>query len=186
MSTCAGRPPELLPETVSALVSKFYKFGAVQAASVKSFPSFGDRNYYFIAQSSNGNKGEYILKVSNPISIKIDQLYGINQLMSHLKSYGLCLGCPLTDRKGESVVVQLSKSQLVQMNQPVSSSNELGRTNEAVPSECEPGELVYFLRVLVFVPGTTLHHVERHHFVPSLLYSIGEKLAKMDKVLMVC
>ena len=49
------------------------------------------------------------------------------------------------------------------------------------------GDLVYYyVRVLMFVPGDLLHHVDRAYFVPPLLHSIGEMLGKVDKALMVC
>ena len=187
---CAGRPPELSSENVSRIVCKLFQFSAVLVDSIKIFPSYEDRNYFFVGRSVDGD-GENVLTLSNPKGILVDELQGINHLMNYLKSCGLTLSYPLTASNGEDIVF-LSHSELIEEEQPkkfsrVACANYAAEYNEQYMQDARtaPSELVYYIRVLQFVLGTILHDVDRSYFVPSLLYSIGLHLAKMDKALMV-
>ena len=109
--------------------------------------------------------------------------------MNYLKSCGLTLSYQLTASKGEDIVF-LSHSELIEEEQPknlsrVACANFAAEYNEQHMQDARtaPSELMYYIRVLQFVPGTILHDVDRRYFVPSLLYSIGLHLAKMDKEL---
>ena len=192
MSTCAGRPPELSPEKVSAIVNEHFRFHSIVKESVRNYPSFSDRNYYFAGRTNEHNKKrEYVLKISNPFVVQEDELKGINQLMNYLKSLGLNKSYPLTTASGD-YAVPLSHAQLTVEERPNCFNNSpwSGTEDEAqaLNKVASPGagDLVYYVRVLMFVPGDLLHHVGRAYFVPPLLHSIGEILGKVDKALMVC
>jgi len=167
MSTCAGRPPELSPENVSIIVKEHFSFHSIVRESVRSFPSYEDRNYYFVG-------------------VQADQLKGINQLMNYLNSLGLSKSYPLPTASGE-YLASLCRNQMVEErpNDIESSSSCAEKETQALKEKVSPGDLVYFVRVLIFVPGDLLHLVDRSYFVPSLLHSIGQMLGKVDKALMV-
>ena len=61
--------------------------------------------------------GEYVLKLSNPKGILVEELQGINHLMNYLKSCGLFFSYRLTASNGEDIVF-LSDSEFVEEEQP--------------------------------------------------------------------
>jgi len=64
-SVAAGRPPPLTNRIVADLVCKHFHFTKVEENSVKSLPSYQDRNYYFHGTNSFGVTSEYVLKLNS-------------------------------------------------------------------------------------------------------------------------
>lgn len=197
MSVCGGRPPELFNKDVSRVVCKYFNFTSVREDLIKSFPSYEDRNYYFIGSNDDYKDGEFILKLSNPHGILIEELQGINDLMNHLKSCGLSLTYPLPSQTGADIV-SLSHAELIaedlsgiQSLSPTNKENEVNSMEKSNGMDAsgqlpEPQNgLTYYMRVLAFVPGKLFHYVEKTCLVPSLMYEYGEMLGRMDKEMMV-
>lgn len=197
MSTSAGRPPHLSNQDVSRVVCKYFNFTSVREDTIKGLPSYEDRNFYFVGSGDDGKEGEFILKLSNPHGILVEELQGINDLMKHLKSRGLSLVYPLASRTGVDII-PLSCDELMaevfsevpshtQTNQEMSERDMKYSNASGQPVECHGsrGELMYYIRILAFVPGKIFHYVEKTSLVPSLMYEYGEMLGKMDKELMV-
>ena len=197
MSTSAGRPPMLSNQDVSRVVCKYFNFTSVLEDTIKSLPSYEDRNFYFVGSSDTAKDGEFILKLSNPHCILVEELQGVNDLMRHLNSSGLSLVYPLASRIG-SDIVPLSRDELVTeliggVQSQAQTKIEVEDRDTKDGNESGPlvkcyntmDELIYYVRVLSFVPGKIFHYLDKTSLVPSLLYEYGERLGKMDKELMV-
>ena len=112
---------------------------------------------------------QYVLKLSNPKGILVEELQGINHLMNYLKSCGLTLSYPLTASNGEDIVF-LSHSDLIEEEQPknlsrVACANFAAECNEQHMQDARtaPSELIYYIRILQFVPGTILQEATLYH-----------------------
>ena len=94
--------------------------------------------------------GEYVLKLSNPNGILVEEFQGINHLMNYLKSCGLTLSYPLTASNGEDIAF-LSHSELVEEEQRknlsrVACTNHAAEYNEKHMQDARtaPSELIYY------------------------------------------
>ena len=184
MSCSAGRPPAICSEAVVKLVKEFFWFEAVDQLSVKEFPSYDDRNFYFrgtletvthAADPVDGMEaansvtphaqtkleGEYVLKLNNPLFASYEVLLGINSLLNHLHANGYtqCIR-PLVSRAGADVL-EITKEKLKDYE---SSNSDL--TEKVTESK-------FFMRVVTFIPGECFDTVDKHHLTPRLLYDVG-------------
>ena len=195
MSCSAGRPPALCSAAVVKLVKEFFCFEAVNELSVKEFPSYDDRNFYFrgtldtvthAAHSADGMEaansatphaqpkleGEYVLKLNNPLFASYEVLLGINSLLNHLHANG-CTRCirPLVGRAGADVL-EITKEKLMDYE---SNSDLIEKITESK----------FFMRVMTFIPGECLDTVDKHHLTPRLLYDVGNCVGSACAILQV-
>ena len=191
MSCSAGRPPSLSSAAVVKLVKEFFWFKAVDELSVKEFPSYDDRNFYFRGTLEEARdhlqtdgvedvtphaqqklEGEYVLKLNNPLFASYDVLLGINALLNHLHANG-CTRCirPLVGRAGADVL-EITKEKLMEYG----SNSDL--TEKMKESKC-------FMRVVTFIPGECLDTVDKHHLTPRLLYDVGNCVGNACAILQV-
>ena len=183
MSCSAGRPPALCRAAVVKLVKEFFWFESVDEQSVKEFPSYDDRNFYFrgtletvtrAADPADGMdaassltphaqpklEGEYVLKLNNPLFASYEVLLGTNSLLNYLHANG-CTRCirPLVGRAGADVL-EITKEKLMDYE---SNSDLIEKIAESK----------FFMRVVTFIPGECLDTVDKHHLTPRLLYDVG-------------
>ena len=168
MSVAAGRPPFLSTQQALAAIKKHFIFKEVDESSIKEFPSYRDRNYYFQGECTDESHSEFVFKQSNPLSTTFEVMEGVNAVMKHLHSRSLKTPYPLASKTG-SDLIELSKSEL------------LGSDDNSAEPEC----MKYPVYVLSFIPGEIFDHVSKALLTPKLLFEIGELLGKMDMELMV-
>lgn len=196
MSCSAGRPPALSNAAVVKLVKEYFCFEAVDEHSVKEFPSYDDRNFYFrgrrttactaVAHAPETNvgvpingmipehafEGEYVLKLNNPLFASFDALKGINALLNHLHANG-CNRCirPIVGRSGTDIFEVTKEKVLECENSPDSSENTT--------------EFKFLMRVVTFIPGECLDSVDKHYLTPRLLYDVGHCIGSANAILQV-
>lgn len=166
MSVAKGRPPSLTNEESSTVIARHFNFKEVNEASIKAFPSYRDRNYFFQGESTKSSDNEFVFKLSNPLSSSFSVMEGVNEVMSHLNSHSLQSPYPLSSRTGKDLI-QLSSGEL------------RGSTDDEK-------SMKYPVYVLSFIHGEIFDHVDKRYLTPELLYEIGELLGKIDMELMVC
>lgn len=188
-SVTAGRPPSLSNAAVAKLVKDYFPFIAVDELSVKQFPAYDDRNFYFRgtleegvrpfatptagADPKAGNfEREYVLKLGNPLFASYEVLKGTNALLNHLHANG-CNWCirPLVGRDGTDVLV-ITREKL----------NEYDSTLVLPEKIVEPN---VHLRVVTFIPGECFDEVEKHYLTPRLLYDLGHHMGSANAVMQV-
>ena len=171
MSVAAGRPPFLSNQQALMMIKKYFNFKEVCETSIKEFPSYRDRNYYFRGEYTDESHSEFVFKQSNPLSTTFEVMEGVNAVMKHLHSRNLKTPYPLASRTGNELI-ELSRSDLL-----------AGSANAATDEDVRCNK--YPVYVLSFIPGEIFDHVEKHSLTPKLLSEIGELLGKIDKELMV-
>ena len=186
MSVAAGRPPNLSKEALSHVVRTYFNFSSVHEESVKIFPSYTDRNYYFEGECLDGGGPEFVLKLYNPLCSSLSELKGINEIMNLIQSCGIIPQRPQNSRAGPDVI-ELYHRELLMDN---TSNKRVTSVKEKVALKDGPGlsisaELFCYASVLSFAHGEMFDHVEKEYLIPDLLHEIGVMLAKMDKELMV-
>ncbi len=152
----------------------------VEEGSVKQFPSYDDRNYYFqgtlgdefVPGSSKGTKDqpnkdgleEFVLKINSMLYPR-DLVDGLNCMMSHLRGKGIQCPYPLTSRNGR----------------------QLEMCSESRLSKCETNdkEKEYCVRVLFFIRGDVLDKIDKVHITPGLVYETGKYVGSLDAALQV-
>ena len=167
MSVAAGRPPSLSKHEASVVLTKHFNFKVVNDISIKAFPSYRDRNYFFQGDYTGDSANSFVFKLSNPLSTSFDVMEGVNNVMKHLNSRGLLSPYPLVSHTGKDLI-QLSSAELKE-----GTDGEQGST------------MKYPVFVLSFIPGQMFDHVDKKYLAPALLYEIGELLGRIDKELMV-
>ena len=206
MSTASGRPPQLPLKAITAIICRYFDFEEVYADSIKEFPSYDDRNYYFRGESLNAKGCEYVLKLSNPLNINLDEAIGLNSIMKHLSSCGFLTPYPQLSKSG-SDAIQLTGAELKVISEDYnkcsletlselkvaksnSGSHEVGDgtgtiTNGSFYSGKEESKsnFVYVIRVFSFIPGQLFDDVEKRFLTPGLVYTTGEMLGRLDKEL---
>ncbi len=185
----AGRPPSLTPTAVSRVVCKYFNFKNVFRDSVKTLPSYDDRNYFFRGESLSEECSEFTLKLNNPVCTSFGVVKGLDEAMIHLKSCGLSFSasCPLPCRSGEHVI-QLTASELtaedcVSVAQGASATNE--ENVKAHSTSVAEEDMKYGVHVLTFLSGQEFDNIEKKYMTTSLLYDIGEMVGRCDKELKV-
>lgn len=169
MSHAAGRPPLLTHKAVSTLVKRYFNFTKVSEHTIKTFPSYSDRNYYFQGENPSERDCEFILKIINSTT-SYQAIDGIVNVMKHLNSQNLPCPGSLDSRTGENSI-QLLRTEL--LSEPCTSSADSDNT------------MKYPVYVLKFVPGKLFDDVEKEFLTPALLQEVGSLLGKMDKELLV-
>lgn len=191
-SVTAGRPPSLSNAAVAKLVKDFFPFKAVDELSVKQFPSYDDRNFYFRGtleeapswepsatcaantdpKSAEDFEKEYVLKLGNPMFASYEVLNGTNALLNHLHAKGFtrCI-CPLVGRAGADVMV-IARERL----------REYDSTLEVPEKMPEPN---VHLRVVTFIPGECFDEVDKHYLTPRLLYDLGHCMGNVNSIMQV-
>lgn len=186
MSQALGRPPHLSAKAVCKLVCKRFNFKKVTENSIKSFPSYEDRNYYLCGEPLNTAAGsEFVLKLNNPGHSSLQVVKGLNNLLLHLNSCGFkfSVPCPLLN-SASLHLLELSAAELAEGD--ISSSSEsMSLQNPANGSTVVDSSMRYPVRVLSFIPGDLFDNVEKKHLTPALLYEAGVTLATIDKELKV-
>lgn len=189
-SVTAGRPPALSNAAVAKLVTEFFRFKAIDELSVKQFPAYDDRNFYFRGTLEEGARPfdtptadadqkaaknfekEYVLKLGNPLFASYEVLKGTNALLNHLHGNG-CNWCirPLVGRGGADVLV-LAREKL----------GEYDSTLVLPEKMVEPN---IHLRVVTFIPGECFDEVEKRYLTPRLLYDVGHRVGSTNAVMQV-
>lgn len=164
-----GRPPHLSTKKVSEIIKKYFNFKEVNELSVKSFPSYRDRTYYFQGENPDESNYEFVFKLSNPLSTSFDVMKGVNEVMKHLNSHSLLSPYPLASHTGAELV-ELSSAELLSNSDHTQSDQK---------------KMKYPVFVLSFIPGEIFDHVDKAILTPALLSEVGELLGKIDKELMV-
>lgn len=183
MSSVSGRPPPLSRETISRITCKYFNFTKVHGDSIKSFPSYSDRNYYFQGKCMNAASLEFVLKLNNPLYTTFEEMKGICSVMEHLTSHGFSTQHPLTSREG-SHIIKLTYAELsgtLEDNKGIETRDST--TDTCGANKREPG-FKYFVSVLSYIPGQLFDKVEKRYLTPKLLYEIGELLGRIDQELM--
>ena len=191
-SVTAGRPPSLSNAAVAKLVKDFFPFVAVDELSVKQFPAYDDRNFYFRGtleeaptwersatctkdtnpKAADSFEKEYVLKLGNPLFASYEVLRGTNALLNHLYANG-CTRCirPLVGRAGADVLV-IAREKL----------REYDNTLVLPEKMVEPN---IHLRVVTFIPGECFDEVDKHYLTPRLLYDLGHFMGSANAIMQV-
>lgn len=183
-SVTAGRPPSLGNAAIAKLVKDYFPFKSVDELSVKQFPAYDDRNFYFRGSlerpfatptteaDSKAAEKEYVLKLGNPLFASYEVLKGTNALLNHLHTNG-CSWCirPLVGRDGTDVFV-IAREKLC----------EYDNTLMLPEKTTEPN---VHLRVVTFIPGECLDEVDKHYLTPRLLYDLGHHVGSASAVMQV-
>ena len=172
-----ARPPDLTNKEVRDLLVREFSccFVEVYENSVRQYPGFEDRNYFFVGLKDDGTEMECLLKISDPMSVREDELKAINRVMIYLAPLQVSLSYPIQASNGELVVRLLGHR--------LASEGHQSEKYWMMDEEGTESQLCYCARVLLFVPGKSLSKVESHSH--SLLYSVGENLGNMDAALKV-
>ena len=181
-SIAAGRPPSLSSTAVTKLVKKFFRFQDVDEQSVKQFPSYDDRNFYFRGipelavadgKGSVNQLEEYVLKLSNPLFTSYEALEGTNALLNHLHANGFtrCIR-PKVSREGADLL-EITEEKLLECDSHLKVSEKRNKST-------------FFMRVVSFIPGECLDEVDKHHLTLRLLYDVGHCIGSADAILQVC
>ena len=186
-----GRPPALSNSAIAKLIKDHFRFSLVNEATVKELPSYVDRNIYFrgtpeltdtshcygelVSSTDQPDELEYVLKLNNPFFASYDILCGIDELLVYLHRKGInkCI-YPLKSRKGDDTL-EISREHLLTYESLVSSE----------VSVSEGTEVKFLMRVVTYIPGECLDHVEKQYLTPGLLYDIGNYIGRVDAVLSV-
>ena len=199
MSTAEGRPPQLPLKAITAIICRYFNFKEVYANSIKEFPSYDERNYYFRGESLNAKSCEYVLKLGNPLAVNLDVAIGLNSIMKHLSSCGFLTPYPQLSKSG-SDAIQLTGAELKviseDFNEYPPSELKNAKSNSEVSDTITNGSFcsgkeeskssfMYVIRVFSFIPGQLFDNVEKRFLTPGLMYTTGETLGRLDKELMV-
>ena len=185
-SAATGRPPSLSRAAVTRLVTEVFPFQHVDQNSVKQLPSYDDRNFYFrgtpvrtpLEGAGAYMEREYVLKLNNPLLASYGVLKGINTLLTHLHNKGFteCIQ-PMNSRDGEDVI-QITGDQLREHG---TCDHDPESITETVDECARPA----FMRVVSYIPGECLDHVDKHYLTPSLLYSVGYSVGRAQAIIQV-
>uniref|UniRef100_A0A3Q3WQT3 Hydroxylysine kinase n=1 Tax=Mola mola TaxID=94237 RepID=A0A3Q3WQT3_MOLML len=140
------------PNFSQSLVAEIVKrLFSFEPSEIRSLPSYDDQNFYVAAMEG----GEYVLKIMNSEDSKNPAMIEVQSyVMSFLHQNGLPAQTPLPNTSGQ-----------------------LMSREEA---DCGYGCQSYLVRLLTYMPGTTISKVP---LTPELLYETGKTAAKMDKIL---
>ena len=159
----ATRPPSLTAQSVARLLTTYFGFTEVSEPSIKSLPSYYDRNYYFKGKHEAVDHCEYILKVMNPTSTAYKVVDGIIDVMKHLHSNGFPCPQPIIPDK----LIELSEEELS-------------------GKKChEENGIKYPIFALSFIPGEVFSGVNQDFRTPELFREVGKLLGRLDKDLLV-
>ena len=169
MSISEGRPPALSSTELVKIINQFYSFDSVDTNSVKNFPGYDDRNYYFrgISSSNTKNGNEFVLKMFNKLHTTHDVAVGISELWKHLRCKGFTYTSYLSNREGNALTF-VPKSLCDGEGASHSSSSE-----------------TYAVRIMHFIAGEMLDSIDKKYITPKLLKEGGAFLGRLDLALKV-
>lgn len=184
MSSAAGHPPPLSAKAVCKLVSRYFNVKSIVEDSVKSFPSYDDRNYYLRGELTDSKCTEFVLKLGNPVYCSFPMVKGLNKLLHHINSRGLRFATPfpLFNSAGTDIL-SLTAEQLGSL--PMNGVDTKNLTVNGKESSNSDGMMEYPVRLLSFIPGKLFDAVEKEYLTPAVLKNVGETLASIDKELKV-
>ncbi|CAL8253042.1 unnamed protein product [Merluccius merluccius] len=143
--------PHLSEVQALEVVRRLY---SLEVSTVRPLPSYDDQNFYVAAAPGLG--GEYLLKVTNAEDSKDTALVGVQtHTMRFLRERGVPTQTAVPTVEGELMTLQ--------------------------DIDCGFGCQKYLVRLLTYLPGTTLSKVPA---LPQLLYEVGKMAARMDKFLL--
>jgi Ser/Thr protein kinase RdoA (MazF antagonist) len=174
MSAGAGRPPSLSPKSVVKLVNSYFSVRNVIEDSIKSLPSYNDVNYYFRGEHPDNRCTEFVLKLINRVYTPFPVLVGLNKMMNHISSSGFKFATPrpLFSNEGTDIL-SLTAEQISPSEDAASPSNVIA-SNEK-----------FHICLFPYIPGKVLAALDKEYVTPTVLRSVGETLATIDKELKV-
>ncbi len=166
MAIAEGRPPALTNPTLVRIINQFYKFDSIEADSIKHFPGYDDRNFYFRGVPTASKKEtEFVLKMFNSLHTSHDMVVGISEVWAHIASKGFTYSSCLRNCEGKAVTF-VPKSLCEEAD--VSGSTE-----------------TYAARILHYVSGEVFDSIDKQYLTPKLMREAGAFLGKLDVALKV-
>ncbi len=165
MSVAEGRPPALSNSSLLNIINKFYSFDSIDSNSIKHFPGYDDRNFYFVGTptASKKNSTEFVLKIFNFLHFEHNEVVGISEIWAHIASKGFNYSSCLHNIEGKAISFV-----------PKSLCEE---------SPSSPG--TYAIRILHYVSGELLDEINKCCLTPKLMQEAGAFLGKLDAALQV-
>ncbi len=164
MSIAEGRPPALANSSLLNIINKFYSFDSIDTNSIKHFPSYDDRNFYFVGTPTTSKEcTEFVLKILNPLHSEDDVVIGISELWAHIASKGFTYSSCLNNIEGKAISF----------------------VPKSLCEEAAGSTGTYAVRVLHYVSGELFDKIEKHYITPKLLREAGAFLGKLDVALKV-
>ncbi len=164
MSIAEGRPPALSNSTLVKVINKFYNFDTIDDDSIKHFPGYDDRNFYFVGTPAASKKStEFVLKIFNPLHSEHDVVVGISEVWAHIVSKGFNYSSYLHNCEGKAVSFV-----------PKSLCEEAAGSTET-----------YAVRILHYVSGELFDKIEKRYLTPKLMREAGAFLGKLNAALQV-
>ena len=180
MEVRSERPPQVDSETAAALIAKHFPFRRISLGSLRSLPSYYDRNFYFEGVeekrdgSSNLKEEEgFVLKVSSRGSTP-EIIDGLNSQMLFLSGKGFPCCYPIASRGGEYSAL--------------ASENELLGFAEGDARQVDvlSRDVKYPVRVMKYIAGDIMDKLDERYLSSELRYSVGKMAGGMDLLLQVC
>ena len=198
MSYVLGRPPSLWHRSVSEIVRKHFNFKTVDQNSVKTLPSYDDRNYYFRGEHLYRDGYEFVLKLNNPLRTSFEEMEALACLMKHLDSCNLKFSTPfpVTTKEGRNVIQLSSKELVVVTDEQLCSSptgtcvdsSTMNNGDDSIVSNKSVGDvrgLSYPVSVQSFIPGCVFDSIDKTLLTSAMLFQVGEMIGIVDKELRV-
>ena len=190
MSNVAGRPPILSIQGIVKLLREAFPFKHIEVGSVKSLPSYDDRNYYFRgilehpqlttkeAVACNGYTSSagcspklepYVLKINNPLCASFEVIKGLNFIMRHFQNQEFtCIQHALLSRNGnDALVMEGNSDDLMKYNSTVTTEKLVNRSSKVTEIS------KYIARVVTFIPGQLFDEIEKKYITPKLMFDVG-------------
>lgn len=203
------KPDRFPSDSVTYLLSEFYRFKEVNSSSIKELNSWGDRNYYFqglltvenvddvtVVHSASDKEpfltsnNEFILKVFNwDDSSNVEFIQGIGEMMKFLYVCGYNCSFPVRAVSNHSVLV-LDEDVTVQLSHFTRGQTLLFTTDDqgyvnlqrSLQQTSTAKNHHYCLMVLHYVPGEVAVNVPISN---QLLFNIGRCFGSMNNKLQV-
>ena len=180
MEARSDRPPEVDSKTAEALIAKHFPFRRISVGSLRSLPSYYDRNIYFEGLqekrdgSSNLQEEEgFVLKVSSRGTTP-EIIDGLNSQMLFLSGKGFPCCYPIASRGGEYTALASESELLGVAEGDVRQVDVLSR------------DVKYPVRVMKYIAGDIMDKLDERYLSPELSYSVGKMAGGMDLLLQVC
>ena len=185
MAASKGRPPALCIRALSKLVTELFPFKSVNESSIRSLPSYDDRNYYFrgvldghgvaTGRQNVSRNDEFILKLGNPLYASYETLRGINSMMKYLHDKRFTgISYPIQSRQGQDLLAFPGKDLL---------KYELGCCSDSLLTSMMDQTNRFHIRVITFIPGEMFDEVGKQSLTPKLVYDVGKCVGQMDRAL---
>lgn len=191
MSFPNPRPSRLSDHQLCEFILKYFPFDKVDIGSIKEFPSYLDRNYFFRGDLQNGGQEttatlrqqrQFVLKFLNSNdSSNLGAVDGIIELKKFLYREGFTCPYPIQSRLYPSSHHCIMKHSTLETYATTGTlqQQEVKDPVHYVPSVGEPH---YCVSVLTFVEGRDVSTV---HHTPDYLYNLGKYIGNLDSKLKV-